>query len=144
MTVQKEHKPIGILGGTFNPIHHGHLRLALELYERLDCEKILLIPSARPPHREQPTVSCQHRLEMVQSAIFGVTGLSVDDRELRRKGPSYMVDTVSSLRDDYPQNPLYLILGLDAFMGLSHWYQWKRLVHLTHLLVIVRRPESVL
>ena len=136
-------KPIGILGGTFNPIHHGHLRLALELYERLDFAKILLIPSAHPPHRAQPSVSSQRRLEMVQAAITNVKGLSVDDRELRRQGPSYMVDTLNSLRDDYPHNPLYLILGMDAFMGLPLWHQWEKLIKLTHLL-IVRRPNCVL
>jgi nicotinate-nucleotide adenylyltransferase len=136
-------KPIGILGGTFNPIHHGHLRLALELYERLDLAEVRLIPSAHPPHREQPAVSSQRRLEMVQAAIKGVKGLSVDDRELRREGPSYMVDTLRSLRDDYPHRSLCLILGMDAFMGLPHWYQWERLITLAHFLV-VRRPDTSL
>ncbi len=136
-------KPIGILGGTFNPIHHGHLRLALELYERLDLAQVRLLPSAHPPHREQPTVSSQQRLEMVQAAIAGVKGLNLDDRELRRQGPSYMVDTLSSLRDDYPHQPLCLILGMDAFMGLPHWHQWEQLITLAHLLV-VRRPETAM
>lgn len=136
-------KPIGILGGTFNPIHHGHLRLALELYERLDLAEVRLLPAGQPPHREQPTVSNQHRLEMVQAAIKGVTGLSLDDRELRREGPSYMVDTLSSLRQDFPQRPLGLILGMDAFLDLPQWYQWQRLITLAHLFV-VNRPNSQL
>jgi len=117
------HKPIGILGGTFNPIHHGHLRLAIELYERLSLAEVRLIPSANPPHREQPTVSSQHRLEMVQAAIPNITGLTVDDRELRRDGFSYTVDTLASLREEYPDQPLCLILGMDAFIGLPRWYQ---------------------
>ncbi len=136
-------QPIGIFGGTFNPIHNGHLRLALELYERLDLAEVRLIPSANPPHRKQPSVSSQHRLEMVQAAIAGVEGLSVDDRELRRLGLSYTVDTLSSLGKDYPQSPLCLILGMDAFLGLPQWYQWERLISLAHLLV-VRRPNSLL
>ncbi len=136
-------KPIGIFGGTFNPIHHGHLRLAIELYERLSLAEVRLIPSANPPHREPPTVSSQHRLEMVQAAIAEVTGLTVDDRELRREGFSYTVDTLASLRDEYPVQPLCLILGMDAFIGLPRWYQWERLISLAHFL-IVRRPGTLL
>ena len=136
-------KPMGLLGGTFNPIHHGHLRLALELYERLDLAEVRFIPSAYPPHRKQPSVSSQLRLKMVQAAIADVPGLKVDDRELWRSGPSYTVDTLSDLRDDYPHQPLCLILGMDAFMGLPYWYQWERLIHLAHFLVVVR-PDTVL
>jgi len=134
---------ICILGGTFNPIHHGHLRLSIELYERLNLESVLLIPSAHPPHRAQPSVSSQRRLEMVQVAIAGVEGLSVDDRELRRQGPSYMIDTLKSLREDYPRNPLCLILGMDAFLGLPSWHEWKQLLTYAHFL-IVRRPDTLL
>ena len=134
----KYKKPLGILGGTFNPIHHGHLRLALELYERLDLAEVRLLPSAHPPHREQPSVSSQLRLEMVQAAIKDVEGLSVDDRELRRTGFSYMVDTLSSLREDYPHCSLCLILGMDAFLGLPQWHKWERLITLANLLVVHR------
>ncbi len=131
-------KPIGLLGGTFDPIHHGHLRLALELYERLDLAEVRLLPSANPPHREAPTASAQLRLDMVQAAIQGVPGLSADDRELRRHQPSYTVDTLLSIREEYPYHPLCLILGMDAFMALSSWYQWERLITLAHLLVVRR------
>ena len=134
-------KPIGILGGTFNPIHNGHLRLALELYERLDLAEVRLLPVGQPPHREQPSVSKQHRLELVETAIMGVTGLSLDDRELRREGLSYMVDTLNSLRQDLPQRSLCLILGMDAFLGLPQWHQWQRLISFAHILV-VNRPNS--
>jgi len=136
MTSHTNNKPIGILGGTFNPIHHGHLRLALELYERLDLAKVLLIPSAYPPHRAQPSVSSQCRLEMVQAAIKGVKGLSVDDRELRRQRPSYTVDTLKSLREDYPYHSLCLILGMDAFLGLPSWHKWEQLITLAHFIVV--------
>lgn len=136
-------KPIGILGGTFNPIHHGHLRLALELYERLDLAEVRLIPSAHPPHREPPSISAEMRLQMVKLAIADVPGLCVDDRELLRVGPSYTVDTLASLRAEFPETPLFLILGMDAFMTLPHWHQWQRFIDLAHLLV-VRRPGKVL
>ena len=134
---------IGVLGGTFNPIHNGHLRLALEIYERLSLAEIRLIPSAQPPHRAVPSVSSQQRLEMVQVAISGVTGLTADDRELQRNGPSYMVDTLFSLRAEYPDNPLCLILGSDAFMNLDSWYQSTQIINLAHI-IIVRRPNTVL
>jgi nicotinate-nucleotide adenylyltransferase len=137
------HKPIGILGGTFNPIHHGHLRLALELYERLDLAEVRLIPSARPPHREPPSISAELRLQMAKIAVAEVSGLRVDDRELQRVGLSYMVDTLGSLRLEYPHTPIFLILGMDAFMTLPHWHQWEKFITLAHLLV-VRRPGKIL
>lgn len=136
-------QPIGLLGGTFDPIHNGHLRLAIELYERLNLAEIHLIPAAQPPLRELPTASAELRLQMVQAAISGVTGLKVDDRELHRSGPSYMVDTLKSFRVDYPKRSLCLILGMDTFMGLPQWYQWEQLIELAHLLV-VRRPGTLL
>jgi nicotinate-nucleotide adenylyltransferase len=134
---------IGILGGTFNPIHNGHLRLALEIYERLSLAQVRLIPSAQPPHRAVPSVTSQQRLEMVQAAIAGVTGLTADDRELQRNGPSYMVDTLFSLRAEYPDNPLCLILGSDAFINLNSWYQSTQIINLAHI-IVVRRPNTVL
>jgi nicotinate-nucleotide adenylyltransferase len=134
---------IGILGGTFNPIHNGHLRLALEIYERLSLAQVRLIPSAQPPHRAVPSVTSQQRLEMVQAAIAGVTGLTADDRELQRDGPSYMIDTLFSLRAEYPDNPLCLILGSDAFINLNSWYQSTQIINLAHI-IVVRRPNTVL
>lgn len=139
----KTKSAIGLLGGTFNPIHHGHLRLALEIYERLSLAEVRLIPSAQPPHRTIPSVSSQLRLEMVQAAIADVTELVADDRELQRDGPSYMVDTLISLRKEFPDNPLCLILGSDAFMNLDSWYQSTQIIKLAHI-IVVRRPNTVL
>ncbi|MCK5720387.1 MAG: nicotinate-nucleotide adenylyltransferase [Thiomargarita sp.] len=136
-----KYKPIGIFGGTFNPIHHGHLRLALEVYERLNLEKILLIPSARPPHRNTPIISSQNRLKMVKIAIKDMPGLQADARELQRSGFSYTVDTLKSLKNNYLNNPLCLILGMDAFLNLPNWYQWEQLIKLAHLLVIPRNAS---
>jgi len=147
----KNDQPIGIFGGTFNPIHNGHLRLALELYERLDLAEVRLIPAACPPHREQPIVSSQCRLEMVQAAVADLKELNVDDRELRRTGFSYTIDTLKSLREDYPHRPLCLILGMDNFLNLPQWHQWEQLIQLAHLLVVRRQtlllpeqPENVM
>lgn len=136
-------KAIGILGGTFDPIHHGHLRLAIELYERLDLAEVRLIPAAHPPHRSSPFANAQLRLQMLQAAIIDTPGLVVDDRELHRFGPSYMVDTLSSLREEYPYRSLCLILGMDAFISLPQWYQWQRLITLAHLLVVHRLGTQI-
>jgi len=130
-------QPIGILGGTFNPIHNGHLRVALELYERLNLKEVRLIPSANPPHRE-PSVKAELRLKMVQVAIENVSGLCVDDRELRHAKPSYTIETLESLRFDYPNESLCLILGTDAFLKLDTWHRWKDLLKFAHLLIIQR------
>ncbi|WP_069472431.1 nicotinate-nucleotide adenylyltransferase [Candidatus Marithrix sp. Canyon 246] len=143
MKINQTKPAIGLLGGTFNPIHNGHLRLALEIYERLSLAEVRLIPSAQPPHRAIPSVSSKLRLEMVQAAIAGVNGLIADDRELQRDGPSYMVDTLFSLRAEYPDNPLCLILGSDAFMNLNSWYQSTQIINLAHI-IVVRRPNTVL
>lgn len=136
-------RPIGILGGTFDPIHHGHLRLAIELYERLNLREVRFLPAAQPPLRSIPIANAQQRLAMVSIAITDVAGLTVDDRELHRSTPSYTVDTLRSLRADYPTQSFCLILGMDAFLKLPQWYQWEQLITLAHLL-IVHRPNQVL
>ena len=130
---------IGIFGGTFDPIHFGHLRPALELQERLGLAQVRLLPCGVPPHRGTPMVAAEHRLAMVARAVAGVPGLTVDDRELRRDGPSYMVDTLQSLRAELGETPLCLLLGADAFLGLHRWHLWQALPELAHL-VIAHRP----
>jgi len=130
-------QPIGLLGGTFNPIHNGHLRVALELYERLNLKEVRLIPSANPPHRT-PSVSAEFRLKMVQAAVENITGLCVDNRELHRQKPSYTIETLESLRLDYPNESLCLILGTDAFLKLHRWHRWKNLLNFAHFLIIQR------
>jgi len=134
---------MGILGGTFDPIHHGHLRLALEVYEGLDLEAVRLIPLATPPHRTDPTAPAPLRLAMLQAALNNEPGLIADDRELRRKGISYTVDTLSELRQEYGVLPLCLIVGMDAFSALDTWRSWERLIQLAHI-AIVHRPEASL
>lgn len=131
---------IGLLGGTFDPIHFGHLRPALEVYQSLGLQQLRFIPSGEPPHRQKPQASALQRLMMVRAAIAGQPGFVLDDRELRRSGPSYMVDTLHSLREELGQEtPLCLILGLDAFLGLEGWHRWQSLFDYTHL-AITHRP----
>lgn len=131
---------IGIFGGTFAPIHHGHIRLALELRERLGLSRVLIVPSAHPPHRAAPEVPPQRRLEWARLALAGEPGLVVDDREIRRTGPSYTYDTLAGLRDELGAvTPLVLLLGDDAANQLHTWHRWRELIDLAHL-VFVERP----
>lgn len=131
--------PIGIFGGTFDPIHLGHLRTALELLQTLEFGEIRFIPSGDPPHRGSTAADASMRLQMLRIAVAGQPGFVVDDRELRRDGPSYTVDTLSSLRAEHPDTPLGLIIGMDAFLGLASWYRWQELLGLAHI-VVAQRP----
>lgn len=129
---------IGILGGTFDPVHFGHLRPALELMEVIGLEQVRFLPNRVPPHRETPWLNVENRLELLETAIDDQPGFELDQRELQREGHSYMVDTLESLRADFPSQPLCLILGMDAFLGLEQWHQWQRVPQLCHLLVTTR------
>ncbi len=128
---------IGVFGGTFAPIHHGHIRLALELRERLGLARVLIVPSAQPPHRAAPEVPPQRRLEWARLALAGEPGLVVDDREVRRTGPSYTYDTLSALRGELgAATPLVLLLGDDAANQLHTWHRWRELFDLAHLVFV--------
>jgi len=131
---------IGVFGGTFAPIHHGHIRLALELRERLGLSRVLIVPSANPPHRAAPEVPPPRRLEWARLALAGEPHLQVDDREIRRHGPSYTYDTLAGLRGESGADaPLVLLLGDDAANQLHTWHRWRELFDLAHL-VFVERP----
>lgn len=132
--------PIALLGGTFDPIHFGHLRLAEEMAEALGIDQVRFIPAGRPPHRGQPRAGAVHRLEMVRRAIAGNPRFVLDDREFRRAAPSYSVDTLADLRGELPAaTPLVLFMGADAFMGLTTWHEWRRLFDLAHV-AVAHRP----
>jgi nicotinate-nucleotide adenylyltransferase len=131
--------PIGIMGGTFDPIHYGHLRSAYELLHGLNLAEVRFIPSSQPPHRQGPEADGGLRLRMVQAAIAGTEGFVVDERELARPGPSYSVTTLVSLRTDFPDTPLCMIVGMDAFLGVADWFEWQRLFELAHI-VVAKRP----
>jgi nicotinate-nucleotide adenylyltransferase len=129
----------GVLGGTFDPVHVGHLRLALEVAEELGLERVHLVPSARPPHRLAPVAGMQHRLALLERALAGEAHLLPDGRELVRSGASYTVDTLAELCAAHPGVHWCLILGADAFAGLPTWHRWEELTALAHL-VVARRP----
>lgn len=137
-------RPLAVLGGTFDPIHYGHLRTALELYEGLDLCELRLIPAGQPPHRQAPSASAAQRLDMVQLAVEDDPILDWDDRECHRRGPSYTVDTLADLRAELgPQQSVVLVLGADAFAHLHAWERWQQLLELAHI-VVVHRPGTPL
>jgi nicotinate-nucleotide adenylyltransferase len=132
---------IGIFGGTFDPVHIGHLRSAWEVRESLRIRDFRLLPAGQPPHREGPITPAEHRLAMLRLATHGLPGLRIDERELARSGPSYMVDTLCEIRSEAGDQPLLLIIGQDSAASLDQWHQWERLPELAHL-VVMRRPEQ--
>lgn len=138
-------KAIGFFGGTFAPIHNGHLRLALELRDLLALDEVRVCPSARPPHRAAPGASAERRMDWVRLALADEPGLVADDRELRRAArlgvPSYTVDTLAELRDEQPSARLCLLIGEDAANGLHGWHRWQALLDYAHL-VVVSRPDA--
>lgn len=139
MSERSETPPIGILGGTFDPVHYGHLRLAEEARITLGLERILWIPAGKPPHRSPPHVAARHRVAMVRLAIAGNPGFVADEGEARSDAPSYSVTTLERLRNQYgPERALVLLLGSDAFAGLTTWHRWRELFALSHLAVATR------
>jgi nicotinate-nucleotide adenylyltransferase len=132
--------PIGILGGTFDPIHYAHLRLGEELADRVGLEQVRFVPARVPPHRATPNVTAEHRLEMTRLATAGNPRFRLDDRECRRQGVSYTLDTLHELRGELgPARPLCLLMGVDAYLGLTTWSRWLRLYEAAHI-VIAHRP----
>ncbi len=130
-----------ILGGTFNPVHFGHLRIAEEVANIFPNAKISLMPAAYPPHRAQPNVSPEQRIEMLELALASSSHLQIDDRELQRDEPSYSVVTLSEIRQEVANSSVIFLMGTDAFAKLNQWYQWQKLLDLTNILVI-ERPNS--
>ena len=130
---------IGILGGTFDPIHYGHLRPAQAAQRALALEEIRVVPAADPPHRRAPVATAAQRLHMAELAVRDFPSFRVDDREVRRGGPSYTVLTLESLRAEFGRRPLCLLIGVDAFRDIETWHQWARLPELAHL-VVMQRP----
>jgi len=132
-------KPIGLFGGAFDPIHYGHLRTAFELWQALGLAEVRFLPAGNPPHRAELCASAELRLSMVRVATAEQSAFVVDDREVRRSGVSYSVDTLTELRAEYPGRSLCLLLGMDAFVGLPNWHRWRELLDLTHI-VVAHRP----
>lgn len=136
--------PVGVLGGTFNPIHYGHLRSALELVQHLQLEGLRLMPCAQPVHREEPTCSAKHRAAMVELAVAEEDSLSCDTRELARIGPSYTIDSLIELREELgAAYSLTMVMGCDAVLHIAKWHRWQELLDWAHI-VILARPGWVL
>lgn len=130
--------PIGLLGGTFDPIHIGHLRPAIEARDAIGLAEIRLIPNHIPPHRANPFCSSEQRLAMVKLAAAENAGFVVDERELRRDTPSWTIDTLIELRQALPDTPLCFLMGMDSLLGLPGWHRWQELLDHAHLVVSVR------
>jgi len=133
----------GIFGGTFDPIHLGHINTVRSVLKQTDLPSIVFMPAAAPPLREQPQASAKHRLEMVRIATEHEPRLLVDDRELKRNRPSYTVDTIASLQLENPDYRYGLILGVDAMRGLASWYRWQELLERVHFIVMNRPGWSL-
>ena len=137
-------RPIGILGGTFDPIHYGHLRLAEEMLELAGLQQIRFIPTGTPPHRDAPQVTAVQRSEMVRLAIEGHPAFVLDEREVKRERKCYTVDTLRELRAELgEQQPLCLLMGGDAFLQLHSWHEWEALFGLAHIVVGYRPGYTI-
>lgn len=131
-------RPLVLLGGTFDPVHYGHLRLARDVRDALQVPEVQLVPAADPPHRPPPGATATDRLAMLRLAVGEFEGLDVDPREIRRGGKSYTVDTLLDLRAQWPSRPLAWVVGADAFAGLARWHRYRDLLGLAHLVVVAR------
>ena len=137
----------GIFGGTFDPVHNGHIETVSGVLKSCGLACVVFIPAAVPPHRHPPAASARHRVEMVNLAIAGIAEFDLDDRETKRDSLSYTYDTVASLKADFPARKYCLILGMDAFLELENWYCWNDLRDTVHFIVMCRpgwyRPFQV-
>jgi nicotinate-nucleotide adenylyltransferase len=132
-------KSIGILGGTFDPVHNGHVQLAQKVREHFHFDEVGLLPCNIPAHKPQPIASAQQRADMVALAVQNQPGLVLDDREIHRPGPSYMVDTLRSIREEVGTDyAVSLVLGMDAFLSLPTWHKWQEVIAMSHLVVMAR------
>jgi len=133
-------KAIGILGGTFDPMHFGHLRMALELYEALDLSRVHIIPTRQPMYRKQPVATPEQRFAMVECAVAAEPALVSDAREINRPGPTYTIDTLIEMRAEFGETPLCLLVGIDAFLGFASWHRWEEILQHAHL-IVAHRPH---
>ena len=135
-------RPFGVFGGMFDPVHFGHLRTAHELHELLGLESVAFVPAGDPPHRAAPIADAATRLAMLRAATADDPRFLVDDRELRRQGPSYTVLTLQELRAERVDQPLVLIMGMDAYAGIERWHRAGDLLALAHIVVALRPRAS--
>lgn len=131
-------EPLAIFGGTFDPVHYAHLKCAEQARQELGLETLFLLPAGDPPHKLTPFTTAGQRLEMLRLALMEFPTLDIDDRELRRDGPSYMVDTLAELRAEHPRRTLLFLAGQDSVNKLHVWYQWRRIFELAHVVTFPR------
>lgn len=134
---------IGIFGGTFDPVHRAHIQVARDVYAALALDHVRLIPCHRSPLRDSPVVNDAQRLHMLRLATQGIAGLVVDARELNADSASYSVDTLHSLKQEFPQDHLCMIIGGDAFLQFTQWHRWQQILQLAHI-IIAQRPGYTL
>lgn len=133
---------IGIFGGTFDPVHKGHTEIIKNLFELIPLDKVIVIPNGTPPHK-QVSVSSEERFGMVTSAFKSVDRVVIDDREIRKKDPSYAVSTLKELIQENPDRSLVWIMGSDAFAQIDSWYQWKDFIKMVNIIVMVRPNHEI-
>lgn len=130
---------IGFLGGTFDPIHFGHLRIGLELQQAIALDELYYVPCADPPHKLGTSADAEQRRRMLELAISDWSGVSVDKRELQREGPSYSIDTLASIREEFGKDvSICWIIGSDSFQNLHTWHRWEALFEYAHIVVACR------
>ncbi|MDH5393499.1 MAG: nicotinate-nucleotide adenylyltransferase [Gammaproteobacteria bacterium] len=131
-------KLLGVFGGTFDPLHIGHLRSVMDVQQALAMQQIRLLPNYIPAHREKPVLEARQRYQLLQKVLLDTPGLVADDREIVRQGVSYMVDTLHDLKQQFAQKHLCLIIGSDAYLQFCDWHDWQQILQLAHLVVMKR------
>ena len=135
-------KFIGIFGGTFDPVHKGHTGIIKNLFELIPLDKVIVIPNGIPPHR-QASVSSEERLRMVSSAFKGLDNVVIDNREIKKKDPSYAISTLRELIEENREHSLVWIMGSDAFAEIDNWYQWEDFIKLVNIIVMIRPDHEI-
>ena len=133
---------IGIFGGTFDPVHKGHTEIIKNLFELIPLDKVIVVPNGIPPHR-QASVSSEERLRMVSSAFKSSDNVVIDNREIKKKDPSYAISTLRELIEENPEHSLVWIMGSDAFAEIDSWYQWQDFIKMINIIVMVRPNHEI-
>jgi nicotinate-nucleotide adenylyltransferase len=144
LVTAESYRLTALFGGTFDPVHYGHIKTVQELKQRLNLDTVYMIPAAVPPLRDKPQVSASQRLQLLKLALEDIPGIFIDNRELKREGVSYSVDTLTEIRHELcDESALVMMIGGDAFLKLDQWHQWQRIFELAHV-VVAHRPGWVL
>ncbi|WP_369413976.1 nicotinate-nucleotide adenylyltransferase [Aquibacillus saliphilus] len=136
-------KKVGLLGGTFDPPHYGHLMIAEEVYQALDLNEVWFIPSYEPPHKEKSTTCAEHRISMIQEAIIDNNHFLLNTIEVERLGKSYTIDTVKKLQESYPDIQFYFIIGADMVEYLSKWFKIDELIKIIQFVGVKRNKYQL-